>query len=83
MEDVKLTLTALLRNVDVMADVLGFLTRREISLQLGRRRLFGPLQLLVPAGGGRSDIRRQRAGSGIRLRGYAAVEEEVESGIKK
>ena len=34
MEDVKLTMSGLLQNTDTMADVLGFLTRREIALQL-------------------------------------------------
>ena len=34
MEDLKLTMTRLLQNTDVMADVLGFLTRKVIALQL-------------------------------------------------
>ena len=32
----KLAMTALLRDTDVMADVLGFLARRELALQLAR-----------------------------------------------
>ena len=32
----KLAMTALLRDTDVMADVLGFLTRRKIALRLAR-----------------------------------------------
>ena len=44
MEDAKLTMPGLLRNIDIMADVLCFLTRRELALQLaGVNRRFSAL----------------------------------------
>ena len=44
MEDAKLTMIRLVWNTDVMVDVLNFLTRRELALQLaGVNRRFSTL----------------------------------------